>query len=85
MTMDDGIARMRPLPDGVEISAGASVELAPGGTHLMLTKPNQQLIEGSFKATLEFARAGAVEIEFVVQRNPTVDTGSGNEHGGHAP
>jgi hypothetical protein len=86
MTMDDGIARMRPLPDGVEIAAGASVELAPGGIHLMLIKPNQQLIEGSsFKATLEFARAGTVEIEFVVQRNPTVETGSGNEHGGHTP
>jgi hypothetical protein len=52
----------------------------------MLIKPNQQLIEGSsFKATLEFARAGTVEIEFVVQRNPTVETGSGNEHGGHTP
>lgn len=84
MTMDDGIARMRPLPDGIEVAPGASVELAPGGIHLMLIKPNQQLIEGSsFKATLEFARAGTVEIEFVVQRNPAVETGSGNEHGGH--
>jgi len=86
MIMDDGIARMRLLPGGIEVAPGASVELAPGGIHLMLIKPSQQSIEGdSFKATLEFARAGSVEVEFVVQRNPSAETGNGTEHGGHGP
>lgn len=84
MSIDDGVARMRPLTEGVEIAAGATAELVPGGTHLMLIKPSRQLIEGErFTATLEFARAGAIEVEFVLQRNPEVQTGS--EHGGHAP
>lgn len=86
MTMDNGIARMRQLREGIEIAPGASVDLAPGGIHLMLIKPNKQLIEGnSFKATLEFARKGPVEVEFIVQRNAAAETGSSNGHGGHAP
>lgn len=86
MSMDDGVARMRPLTEGVEIAAGATAELAPGGTHLMLIKPSRQLVEGErFTAILKFARAGAIEVEFVLQRNPEVQTGNGTEHGGHAP
>lgn len=86
MSIDDGVARMRPLTEGVEIAAGATAELAPGGTHIMLIKPSRQLIDGErFAATLEFARAGAIEVEFVVQRNAEVQTGNGSEHGGHAP
>jgi copper(I)-binding protein len=76
---------MRQLREGIEIAPGASVDLAPGGIHLMLIKPNKQLIEGnSFKATLEFARKGPVEVEFIVQRNAAAETGSSNGHGGHA-
>src|SRR5690606_36397332 len=53
MTMDNGVARMRPLPDGAEIAPGATVELVPGGVHLMLIGPDRLLTEGvSFKATL---------------------------------
>ena len=40
MTMGDGIGRMRPLPKGVEIAAGAQVELAPGdSTHAYQPQP----------------------------------------------
>ncbi|EBU8090014.1 hypothetical protein DLM19_24225, partial [Salmonella enterica subsp. enterica serovar Agona] len=60
--------------------------LAPGGIQLMLINPSQQLIEGnSFKATLQFARAGSVEVEFLVQRNASAETGNGTEHEGHGP
>jgi len=37
-TMEDGIARMRALPD-LKISAGATVTLQRGAKHLMLTRP----------------------------------------------
>lgn len=85
MTMDDGVARMRPLAEGVEIAAGATAELAPGGTHIMLIKPDRQLVEGErFKATLEFARAGSIEVEFVVQRKAAGETEDSDAHGGHA-
>lgn len=86
MSMDGGIARMRPLPEGVKIAPRTTVQLAPGGIHLMLIKPDRQLIEGErFEATLEFARAGSIDVEFVVQRNASIETGNGNEHGGDMP
>lgn len=82
-TTTDGVARMRPLPDGLVIEPGATVELKPGGTHLMFVKPSKQLKEGErFKATLAFEKAGKVDVEFAVQ-------GMGNqpatrqEHEGH--
>src|ERR1700750_1540748 len=36
MSMDGGVMKMRPLPNGVEIKPGEKVKLAPEGTHLML-------------------------------------------------
>jgi copper(I)-binding protein len=32
MTMDNGVMKMRPMPDGVEIKPGETVELKPGGS-----------------------------------------------------
>ena len=60
----DGVMRMRPL--ALELAAGATLELAPGGNHLMLMQPQAPLPEGA-RATLEFTlddgRRRAVEFE----------------------
>ncbi len=65
----DGVARMRPAKQGIEIPAGATLNLQPGGAHIMLVNPRQRPAEGEkFKATLEFKNAGSVEVEFVVQK-----------------
>jgi periplasmic copper chaperone A len=86
MTMEDGIARMRPLPDGLEVAPGSSVALAPGGIHLMFIKPARPFAEGDrIEATLEFARAGSVRVEFVVQRNAEGEPDTATDHGGHTP
>jgi copper(I)-binding protein len=37
MTMDNGVAKMRPLTNGLEIKPGTTVELKPGGYHVMGT------------------------------------------------
>lgn len=67
MSVSDGIMRMRPLTSGLEIKPGASVELAPGGYHLMLMDLKQQLREGeTVTATLRFEKAGTVELTFRV-------------------
>ena len=51
-----GIVRMRMLPD-LAIPADAKVELAPGGTHVMLTGVGAPLAAGeSFAMTFRFAR-----------------------------
>ena len=66
MTMSDGIMRMRKL-DGLEIKPGQSVELKPGGYHLMFTGLREGLKEKqTVKGTLVFEKAGSVEIEYRV-------------------
>lgn len=66
-TTTDGIARMRPVKDGLAIEPGATVDLAPGGTHLMLVGLRDPLKKGEkIKATLDFEKAGSVEVEFTV-------------------
>jgi copper(I)-binding protein len=45
MTMDGGVMRMRALPR-VDLPAGQTVRLAPGGTHLMLLDLKQPLKAG---------------------------------------
>ena len=44
-TMDGGVMRMRALPR-IELPAGKTVKLAPGGTHLMLLELKQPLKAG---------------------------------------
>jgi periplasmic copper chaperone A len=44
-TMDGGVMRMRALPR-IDLPAGQTVKLAPGGTHLMLLELKQPLKAG---------------------------------------
>ena len=68
MSMDNGVMKMRELPGGLEVKPGATIELKPGGNHLMLVGLKRGLKEGErFKAQLDFAKSGKVEVEFVVQ------------------
>ncbi|NTC84152.1 copper chaperone PCu(A)C [Agrobacterium tumefaciens] len=77
----DGVARMRLAKQGIEIPAGATLSLQPGGAHIMLVNPKERPAEGEkFKATLQFEKAGPVEVEFVVQKPKP---GSADEHSGH--
>ena len=78
MTMDAMVMRMRKV-ERLEIPAGARVELAPGGLHIMLIRLRGPLAEGdSVPLTLVFEKAGAVEISAIVQK-----AGHGGGHGGH--
>lgn len=64
----DGVASMRPAKSGLEILPGATLELAPGGTHIMLVNLKQALREGDkVAATLLFEKAGAIDVEFAIQ------------------
>ncbi|MGH7004258.1 MAG: copper chaperone PCu(A)C [Alphaproteobacteria bacterium] len=67
MKMDGDVMQMRQLKDGVEIPAGGTVELAPGGLHLMLMGLTAPLKEGDMvPVTLDFDRAGKVDVPFMV-------------------
>lgn len=66
--IEDGIARMRPAPDGLALPAGAVVELAPGGHHFMLMGLAAPLAAGTrVPLTLRFERAGEVAVELAVE------------------
>jgi len=68
MTEKDGVMNMRELSGGLEIPAGGTVELAPGGTHLMLMGLKQPLVAGAtVKAKLKFEKSGEVEVEIAVR------------------
>jgi periplasmic copper chaperone A len=67
MTMENGIMRMRPLASGLEIKPGQTVELKPNSFHLMLENLKEPIQQGKpFKATLTFAKAGPVDVNFAV-------------------
>jgi periplasmic copper chaperone A len=68
MSMEKGVMKMRPVPGGVEIKPGETVELKPGSSfHIMMTGLKSPIERGKpFKASLTFEKAGPVEVEFTV-------------------
>jgi periplasmic copper chaperone A len=77
----DGVMRMRPLPKGVEIKPGETLELKPGSYHLMFMDLKRPLKEGErVKGTLVFETAGTVAVEFAVE---SMAAKPGHDHGGH--
>ena len=68
MSMSGGVAKMRELVNGLEIRPGETVELKPGGNHVMFVGLKQPLERGKpFTATLQFEKAGKVDVEFKVE------------------
>lgn len=65
MTHKDGVMVMRHLPEGLEIPAGGSVTLRPGGLHLMIMGLTDKLVEGQrLEMTLHFEKAGPATVPF---------------------
>jgi copper(I)-binding protein len=69
VAMTDGIMRMRPLPNGLEIRPGETIELKPSSFHAMFVGLKQPVVQGDHvKGTLVFEKAGTIEIEYTVER-----------------
>ncbi len=80
MTMENDVMVMRPLADGLEIPAGATVTLEPRGLHLMFMDVREPFqAGGSVPVTLDFAKAGRLELSLPVQ---TSAAGGHDAHGG---
>ncbi len=68
MTMDNGVAKMRPVKGGLEIKPGETVELKPGSFHVMFVGLKKPLSVGDhLKGMLVFEKAGTVNVEFDVR------------------
>jgi copper(I)-binding protein len=67
MKLVDDVMTMRAVEGGLEIPAGATVELKPGGAHLMFMMVTEPFKEGGeVPVTLEFEKAGKVDIKLAV-------------------
>lgn len=67
MKMDGDVMKMAELKDGLEIPAGAKIELKPGGFHIMFMGLKNQIKEGeTVHVTLTFEKAGVVEVDMPV-------------------
>jgi len=83
MSMEGGVMRMRPLT-AIDIPAGQTVTLSPGGTHIMLLGLTQPLREGqSFPLTLSFDHAGPRQVTVVIEKAGA--TGPGGQATGSLP
>jgi copper(I)-binding protein len=64
---EDDVMSMRPIEGGLELPAGESTVLEPGGYHVMLIGLTADLNAGeTYTLTLEFERAGMVEMQVAV-------------------
>lgn len=81
MKMEGDVMKMAELKDGIALAPGETVELKPGGLHIMFMNVDQPFKEGeTIKATLTFEKAGTVEVDFTV--GPA--QGQDNGHDAHA-
>ena len=68
MAVVDDVMKMRALPDGLVIPAGETVELKPGGYHLMFMAVPEPFKEGEMvPVVLTFEKAGNVELMLPVK------------------
>jgi copper(I)-binding protein len=84
MSMDGGVMKMRPVAKGIEIKPGETVEFKPGSYHLMFVGLKQPFEKGKrVKGTLQFEKAGTVEVEYAVEAIGGSPGMNHDEHKGH--
>lgn len=75
-SMMGSVMRMRPVPGGVDLPAGQTVSLDPGGYHLMFIGPSHTFRAGEhIIVDLRFTHAPAARTDFIVQE-PSSRTGA---------
>lgn len=74
MSMDGNVMKMRQV-NAIEVPSNSSVELKPGGLHLMFIGIKSPLVAGAtVPVNLKFAKAGEVEIRLPVNAMMTEAT-----------
>jgi copper(I)-binding protein len=67
MKMDNDVMIMREIAGGLAIPAGRTIELKPGGYHLMFMKVAEPFLWGqTIRVTLRFQKAGSTDVDFPV-------------------
>lgn len=81
---DNGVMRMRQI-SGIDLPAGETVILKPGGLHVMLIGLKAPLMEGeSFPLTLTFEKTGSFTVQVPIKKVGAMGQGkkdmSGHSH-----
>ena len=80
MAMEGSVMRMREVP-GIDVPAGQTVALKPGGLHIMFMGLSQPLKAGdSFPLTLRFEKAGEVKVDVKVMTQPPAAADPAHKH-----
>lgn len=75
---DGDVMRMRPV-EAIVLPPGETVELRPGGYHVMLIGLTEPLVQGTrVPLTLRFERAGEVRVELAVEAAGARGAGHGH-------
>ncbi|HWM82837.1 MAG TPA: copper chaperone PCu(A)C [Pseudolabrys sp.] len=81
MSMQNGVMHMQPVKGGITVEPRKTVALAPGGYHLMLMNLKAPLKQGDkVPVTLEFEKAGKVNVTLDVQGIGAQTPAGGNGH-----
>ena len=81
MLHKDGVMKMSPLEDGIEIAAGQKVQLKPGGLHIMFMHLTEQLKpETTHNLNLIFDKCGAMPVLFEVTKTPAEGQAHKHQH-----
>ena len=79
MSMDGGVMRMRPLPEGLIVPANGQIQLKRGGLHMMLIGLKRPLVEEELvPLTLIFDGGIRMDVELYVENMGTA--ASAHEH-----
>ncbi len=77
----NGVMRMRPVEGGLKIPAGETVELKPGGYHIMLIGLTHNLEEGQrIPLKLSFEHSGQMDVEVKIEKTPSAEGGMHDHH-----
>lgn len=81
MAMQGDVMKMRQLKEGVDLPAGQTVVLKPGGIHIMFLGIKAPFVEGeTIAVTLTFEKSGSVDIELPVEAVAADGPSVGNTH-----
>ena len=86
MEVTNGVMKMRQIDGGIAILAGKTIQLAPGGFHVMLIGLKAPLNGGeNYQMTLVFEKAGKVELTGLAKRPADLNMPSSHSSDTHSP
>jgi len=69
MEVTNGVMKMRQIDGGIAIPAGKTIQLAPGGFHVMLIGLKAPLnVDEHYQVTLVFEKAGKIKLTGLAKR-----------------